>query len=127
MGDAIGEQRLNQALPLMVVGDHGRMPGIGRIDERGYAVRRAIIAQHHGPEIEPHAVRCCEDRFQLAVDFDLLLGEFEVPRVEFRAFLHQRRRKGHGPKDRHAQDTQIRCPRSWLFCHRSPSRLNAKT
>ena len=32
--DSVGQQRLDQALPLVVIGDHGRMPGVRRVHQR---------------------------------------------------------------------------------------------
>ena len=98
------KQSLHQALTFVVVGDHGRMTGMGRIDERRNPAWLAVIAEHHGSQIEPYLVRRREPRSQLVVDLDLFLDEFEVLGIKFRLLLEHRRRHGHWPERWDAQE-----------------------
>ena len=66
----------------MIVGDHGRMAGMGRVDERGNPALLSVVTQDHGPQIEAHLVWGREDRSQIVMNFDLFLDEFEIPRKE---------------------------------------------
>ena len=103
MVNSIGQQRLDQALAFMVVGDHSGMTGMRRIDERRDPARLAVVAQHHGPQIEPHLVRCRKGGSQLVMNFDLFVDEFEVLRVKLGTPLKHRRRHRHWPECRDAQ------------------------
>ena len=87
----------------MVVGDHGRMTGIGRIDKRRNPARLSVIAQHHGPQIEPYSVWRRKGGSQLVMNLDLFLDEFEVLRVKLGTLLKHRRSHRHRPECRHAQ------------------------
>jgi hypothetical protein len=62
VSNSIGQQSLDQTLAFLVVGNHGRMTGMGRIDERRNAAWLSVIAQDHGPQIEAHLVRCRKGR-----------------------------------------------------------------
>ena len=103
MADAVGQQGLYQALTVIIVGDHGGMAGMGRVDQRRNPARLAVIAQHHGPQIETHLVRRRQVGPQLAMNLDLFLDEFEVLRVEFGPLLEHRCRHRHRPECRDAQ------------------------
>ena len=103
MANSIGQQRLDQALAFMVVGDHGGMTGMRRIDERRDSARLSVVAQHHGPQIEPHLVRRRQDGSQLVMNFDLFVDEFEIFRVKLGTLLEHRRRHRHRPECRDAQ------------------------
>ena len=104
MADAIGEESLDQALALVIVGDHGGVAGVRRIDESRDSAGLSVIAQHHGSQIEPHPVWRREFGPQLAVNFDLFLDELQVVRVKFGALLDQRRRHRHRPERRNARE-----------------------
>ena len=107
MADAVGQESLHQALTVIIVGDHGGMAGMGRVDERRDPARLSVIAQHHGPQIEAHLVRRRKGRSQFAMNFDLFLDEFEVLRVEFGPLLEHRCRHRHRPECRDAQERWI--------------------
>ena len=104
MADAVGQEGLHQALTVIIVGDHGGMTGMGRVDQRRNPARLSVIAQHHGPQIEAHLVRRRQGRSQLAMNFDLFLDEFEVLRVELGTLLEHRCRHRHRPECRDAQE-----------------------
>ena len=57
MVDAVGQESLHQALTVMIVGDHGGMASMRRVDQRRDPDGLSIIAQHHGPQIKAHLVR----------------------------------------------------------------------
>src|ERR1019366_10755462 len=78
---AIGQEGFHQALALMVVGDHGGMTGIRRVDERGNPAGLAVFAYYHGPQIETCLVRRRKLRTQVVVNLDLLINKSEVLRV----------------------------------------------
>ena len=104
MTDAIGQESLDQALALVVIGDRCRVSGVRRIDESGDSAGLAVIPQHHGSQIEPHSVGRRKLGAQLAVDLDLFLDEFQVVRVEFGPFLQQCCRHRHGPESGDARE-----------------------
>ncbi len=49
--DAVGQERLNQTLALMIVGDHGGMVGVGSINQRRDSLERAVVGQRHGSQV----------------------------------------------------------------------------
>ena len=117
VANAIGQQRLYQALAFMIVGDHGGVTGMGRIDERGNAARLAVFAQSHGPQIETHLVRRRKLGTQVVVNLDLFIEEFEVLRVKLGPFLDHLGCHRHRPERRHAHERGIGGFDGWLFWH----------
>lgn len=120
MVDAVGQQRLDEALPLVVVGDHRRVARMRRVDERGNAAWLPIVAQHHGAQIEAHLVRRRELGPQVAVDPDVLLDEPEVLRGQLRALFPQGGRHGHRPERGHAGQQQAAAFTGGVFGMRNP-------
>ena len=108
MADAIGQQRLYEALTFVVVGDHGRVPSMRRVHKSRHSLRLAVIAQLHGPQIKPHRIRRRQAGTQVVVNLDLFLSEFEVFGVEFRALLHQGCGHRHRPECRDARERKFR-------------------
>ena len=107
MANPVCQQSLDKALAFVVVGDHRGMTGMRRIDERRDAAGLAVVAQRHGPQIEPHLVRCRQDGPQIVMNFDLFVDEFEVFCVKLGALLKHRHRHRHRPERRDAQQRQI--------------------
>ena len=110
MVDTVGQERLYQALSTVVVGDHGRMTGVGRVDERWNPTWLAVIAEHHGSEIKPHLVRRRKHRSQLVVNLDLFLDEIDVSCIKLGPLLGQSRRYRNRPEGRDARQTKL----GWL-------------
>ena len=124
MADAIGEQRLNEALSLMIIRDHGGVAGMGRIDERWNPARLAVIPQHHGSQIEPRSVWRRKLGHQPPVNFDLFPGEFQVVRVKLCPFFGQCRCHRHGPERGNARKRKLGGLHGWFFRHENSLRLN---
>ena len=77
---AVFAQRLDQALSLLIIGNHRRMAGIGRIDDGRDTggIDGAVFAKPHCAEIEADAIGGCELRVQLGLHLLFLGDEFEV-------------------------------------------------
>ena len=74
-----------EALAFMVVGDHRGVTGVRRIDQRWNSARLSVIAQHHGPQIEPHRGSASpRSGRRLVMNFDLFVDEFEILGVKLR-------------------------------------------
>jgi hypothetical protein len=95
VAEAVGEQRLDQALAFGIVGDHRRMARVGRVNESRDAALTPVVAHRHGAQIKANHVGRREFRSVLAVNLDFLLDEPEVLRKQFRPLSRQRRRHAH--------------------------------
>jgi hypothetical protein len=81
MTDAVGQESLDQALTIVIIGDNSRVACMRRVDERWNYARLSIVAQHHGPQIEAHLVWRSENGAQLVVNLGLFRHEFEILHV----------------------------------------------
>ena len=99
VADAVGEQRLDQALAFVIVGDHGPVASEGRVDQSWKPAPAPIVAQNHGAQIEALDIGRRHLRFELAVDLKLFLDEFEVPEREVGLRLLHSRHQGDRPEE----------------------------
>ncbi|MGO9396671.1 MAG: hypothetical protein ACLP19_02350 [Xanthobacteraceae bacterium] len=91
----------------MIVGDHSGMPGVRGIHERRYPAARAVVAQNHRSQIEPHRILSREIWPQVVADFDLFFDEPEISRVEIDSLFNQLSRHRHRPECRNTGQRQF--------------------
>jgi hypothetical protein len=100
--DAVLAQRLHQALPRLVIGDHRAVAGIRRIDDRRQPLRlrRRVVAKDHRAQLEQRPVLRGERRTLAEVQLLLLRDESQIAGSEFGAGFEQRGGGRHRPEDR---------------------------
>jgi hypothetical protein len=98
------EQRLHQALAVVIIGDHRRMPGIGRSDQRRRprGIRASEGAQLHRVQIQQHRIGRCEARLEAVIDFLRLDQELQILAEQLQLRLPHRGYGRHRPEQRDA-------------------------
>ena len=122
VADAVGEQRLDQALAFVIVGDLCPVAREGRIDKSWNPPRAPVIAQSHGAQIEAHDIGRRQLRLEPAVYLDLFLDEIEVPECEIGLRFLDSRHQGDGPEEGKADRRRHQVGGSGGFGHDSLAR-----